>query len=166
MKTLYIIRHGKSSWDFPNLPDYERPLINRGINKTNKVVGELKASNISVDMIISSHAKRALETAKIIATGICFPVEKIIVDKSIYHSDCELLTEMLQLTDNSYNKVMIVGHNPTLTQLSNLFLSKKIECLPTSGTVCITFDTDDWADFLKAKFKQEFIIFPKIDIHE
>lgn len=162
MKTLYITRHGKSSWDFPNLPDQERPLIDRGVNKTKKVISELNKHGVSVDLIISSHAKRAHETAKLIAAGINYPIDNIHVISDIYKADSENLIEMLFTVDNNIDSVMIVGHNPTLTRLSNYFLDEKIDILPTSGTVCIAFETSNWTDIMSAPRKTGFVVFPKI----
>ena len=162
MKTLYIIRHGKSSWDFPNLPDHERPLINRGVNKTKKVIAELIKHGASVDLIVSSPAKRAHETAKLIAAGLNYPIDNIQVIPELYNADTDNLLDMISAVDDTIDSVMIIGHNPTLTQFSNMFLDEMIDCLPTSGTVCIAFETKNWTEIISASHKTGFIIFPKV----
>jgi phosphohistidine phosphatase len=162
MKTLYIVRHAKSSWDFPDLPDVERPVIEEGIFKTKKIAIELKKRNVSVDLIISSHTKRALETAKMIATGIYFPVEKIEVSKDIYEVGMDDVFDMIFEVNNDVQSLMIVGHNPTFTQIANYFLQEEIDIIPTSGVISIDFETNNWADIKKAKHKINFILFPKM----
>jgi phosphohistidine phosphatase len=161
MKILYIVRHAKSSWDFPELADIDRPVIEKGINSTKKIAKELNQKNIVVDHIISSHAKRARETAKIIAAGINYPIEKIEINKHIYeHSDDDIL-EVISGVDNDMISLMIFGHNPTFTQLANRFLDEQIELLPTSGLVSFSFETNSWGELLKAKHKTNFMLFPK-----
>lgn len=161
MKTLYIIRHGKSTWDFPNLPDQERPLIDRGVNRTKKVVRELNKHSASAGLIISSHAKRAHETAKLIAAGINYPIDNIHVIPELYNADADNILDLIFAVDDNVDSVMIIGHNPALTQFSNMFLDEKIDCLPTSGTICIAFETKNWTEIISASHKTGFIIFPK-----
>jgi phosphohistidine phosphatase len=161
MKTLYIVRHAKSSWDFPELPDLDRPIIEKGINNTKKITNELKDKKVVVDHIICSHAKRARETAKIIATGINYPIEKIEVSKNIYEVSEEDILDVIFGVNDDTNSLMIIGHNPTFTQFANRFLDEQIELLPTSGVVSINFDTNSWLNVTKAKHKTTFILFPK-----
>jgi phosphohistidine phosphatase len=161
MKTLYIVRHAKSSWDFPELPDVERPIIEKGIYKTKKIVNELNNRNIKVDLIISSHAKRALETAKIIATGIFYPVEKIEISKNIYQMDYDDIFDVIFSVSDEVHSLLIVGHNPTFSQFANYFLDEKIDLLPTSGVVSVNFETKKWTEIKKASHKINFILIPK-----
>ncbi|MGD0712317.1 MAG: histidine phosphatase family protein [Bacteroidales bacterium] len=161
MKTLYIVRHAKSSWDFPDLPDIDRPVIEKGIYNTKKIAAELKSKNVVVDHIISSHAKRARETAKIIATGINFPIEKIEVSKNIYQKSDDDILDVISGADDNFISLMVIGHNPMLTQCANRFLDKQIELLPTSGVIAIDFETNSWLEISKAKHKTNFMLFPK-----
>jgi len=162
MKTLYIVRHAKASWDFPELPDVERPIIEKGINNTKKIVNELNNRNVKVDLIISSHAKRAHDTAKIIATGIYYPVDKIEVSKGIYQVDVDDMFDLISDVQDDIHSLMIVGHNPTFTQIANYFLQEEIDILTTSGVISINFETKNWAGIKKAKHKINFILFPKM----
>ncbi|MFH0866244.1 MAG: histidine phosphatase family protein [Bacteroidota bacterium] len=162
MKTLYIVRHAKSSWDFPELPDVERPLIEKGINNTKKIIKELNEKKITVDMIVSSHAKRAYETARLMATGINFPVEKIEVSRHVYQVDRDDIFNIIFSQNDELDSLMIIGHNPILTQFANLFLNDKIDLLPTSGVISLGFETDKWIEVIKTKCKNNFILFPKM----
>ena len=161
MKTIYVVRHAKSSWDAIDLPDEKRPLLAKGKQRTKKVIEYLKENHILVDQIMSSHAVRAYETAKLLAHGLKYPVEKIIINSQIYHADGEgILNQLYDLPDR-IGSVMIVGHNPSLTDFINLFLKSPVENLPTSGVVSFSFDTDNWEKIPLASRKTNFILFPK-----
>ncbi|MFO8129976.1 MAG: histidine phosphatase family protein [Bacteroidales bacterium] len=161
MKTLYLVRHAKSSWKHPELLDEERPLLEKGKSRTWKVIDFLLSRKITVDLIKSSHAVRALETAKIIAHALKFPEENIIVEKQIYHADSYRLLDQFFDVSDSFESLMLVGHNPACTNLANYFLEKRIDWLPTSGVVSISFDTDKWAELINAGRKTNFVVFPK-----
>ncbi|MEA3479029.1 MAG: histidine phosphatase family protein [Bacteroidota bacterium] len=162
MKTLYIVRHAKSSWDYPELMDEERPLLDKGKKRTKKVVDFLLTKGVSLDSVKSSHAVRALETARIIAHAVHFPVDDIIVEKQIYHASAEQLFDQFNDLSDNIQSLMMVGHNPTFTNFANYFLDSGIEWLPTSGIVSISFDTESWVDVMKAKRKTNFVVYPKM----
>ncbi|MCD4698617.1 MAG: histidine phosphatase family protein [Bacteroidales bacterium] len=161
MKTLYIARHAKSSWDYAGLEDYQRPLMEKGKKRTRYIVDYLQQHNVTIDLIMSSHAVRAFETAKIIAHAINYPEDKIIISKNIYHGYADSLNNYFYDLADDVNSLMFVGHNPTFTYFANQFLVKKLDNLPTSGIVCIEFDTDKWEDILISKRKTKFVISPK-----
>jgi phosphohistidine phosphatase len=161
MKTIYIIRHAKSSWNTADMPDEQRPLMEKGKKRTKKVIDFLHENHIRVDYIISSHAVRAYETAKILAHALKYPIENIKIDPQIYHANGDaILSQFYDLPDR-YDSVMIVGHNPSLTDFVNLFLKSPIDNLPTSGVVSFSFDTEHWEKVPLASRKTNFILFPK-----
>ena len=162
MKTLYIVRHAKSSWDHPELSDHERPLLEKGKKRTKLVAGYLQENNIRIDRIISSYAVRAFETAKIIAVEINYPEDEIRIFEDIYYGDTDKLFDHLFRLPEKIQSVMLVGHNPTFTSLANSFLDEEIEWLPTSGIVCIEFKTDKWKKLHNAKKTVKFVITPKM----
>ena len=161
MKTLYIVRHAKSSWNTIDIPDEQRPLMEKGKKRTKKVIDYLHENHIKVDYIISSHAVRAHETARILAHGLKYPVENIKIDSHIYYADGDSILNQFYDLPDSYDSVMIVGHNPSLTDFVNLFLKTPIENLPTSGVVSFSFETDHWDKVPVANRKTNFILFPK-----
>jgi len=161
MKTIFIVRHAKSSWNTTDIPDEQRPLMEKGKKRTKKVIDYLLTNNIKVDYIISSHAVRAHETAKIFAHALKYPPENIKIDSQIYHADGDALLNQFYDLPERFNTVMIVGHNPALTDFANLFLESPIENLPTSGVVSISFETDHWDKVPVASRKTNFILFPK-----
>jgi len=161
MKTIYIIRHAKSSWDAPNLTDHERPLIEKGITRTALVTGYLVKQNFKTGLMISSVAVRAFETAKLIAGAIGYPIEKIKTDRRIYQESLDFIYTVISEISQKIDSVMIVGHNPTLTDFVNDFLEEEIDALPTSGIVSISFETDDWQGITSIKPTINFMITPK-----
>lgn len=161
-KTLYIVRHAKSSWDDPFLSDHERPLAPKGIRKTKKVTGFLKNSISCPELFLSSTAIRAKQTAGIVAAELGYPEEKIKYSKNLYHAGEEtIFNELYGLPDNIHS-VMIFGHNPGLTYFANHFLDPTIDNLPTSGVVSVTFDTGKWEEIDTAGFHVNFVVFPKM----
>ncbi len=161
MKTLYLVRHGKSSWENMSHQDYERPLLEKGISRTRKVALSLKEKNICPDLIISSHAQRAYETAGIIADKLHYPVDKIQIEKGLYFSGPEAMEHVILGLDDALEEVMLVGHNPDMTKLANVFLTDKLDYLPTTGIVCVKFDTESWTEVFIAPREISFIITPK-----
>jgi len=161
MKTLYIARHAKSSWNNPGLEDHERPLLEKGKKRTRYIVNYLLENKCSIDLIMSSHAVRANETAKIIAHGLSYPDDKIMVSRSLYFGHPDNFFDVFYDLSDDVESLMMVGHNPGFTTFANYFLDKKIDNLPTSGVVCIEFDTDSWENILDSKRKVKFVVSPK-----
>ncbi len=161
MKTLYIVRHAKSSWDHPGLADDERPLLQKGVKRTLKIATYFQENDIHVDQLMTSHAVRAHETARIIAHGIGYPEDQIKVSSNLYHGSADRIYDELFALSNDIDSVMIFGHNPTFTSLANYFLENKLDWLPTSGVVSISFNTDRWSEIPMAGHKTNFVVVPK-----
>ena len=162
MKTVYIVRHAKSSWEFINLEDHERPLLKQGIMRTNLIGDYLIKKKVSVDLMISSHAVRAYETARIIAEVLAYPAENILIDEKLYHADADDLLYTLTEVPDDTDSVMLVGHNPTVTEFVNAYLRKPVEWMPTSAVACFTFKTKSWEKLPGAGHKTKFFITPKM----
>ncbi|RLD90615.1 MAG: histidine phosphatase family protein [Bacteroidetes bacterium] len=160
MKQLLIARHAKSSWNDFSMEDHERPILEKGRKKSEKVTAALKQKKILPDLIISSTAKRAKETAAILANGLGYPIDKIRYEKTIYHADTDDIFNELFALDDSIASVMVVGHNPTLTDLVNHFSKTMIDNLPTSAVAAVTFKADKWEKTGSSKFKLKFIMRP------
>ncbi len=164
MKTLYIARHAKSSWDDMHVSDHDRTVLPTGKKRTKKIAHWLEEHKIFPDRIISSTAVRAYKTACLLAQGMGFPKEKIEKEATFYNADSEDVMEILYALPDTVEKVMVVGHNPAFTNLVNLFLDweHQIDNLPTSGVVAIRFETDKWDELDLAEQQVEFLITPKM----
>jgi phosphohistidine phosphatase len=163
MKTLYIARHAKSSWDDLLVSDHDRKLLPTGEKRTRKVTAVLKEKGIIPDKIISSTAVRAYETAIIFAEMLGFPKAGIETTRALYGADPDDVFELLFSLPDLVEKVMIVGHNPGFTDLVNRFLEhgQKIDNLPTSAVAVVNFYTNQWEKMASADARVDFIITPK-----
>lgn len=164
MKTLYLIRHAKSSWDDVDLTDIERPLNERGKRDSPRMGKRLKEKNIFPDMMLSSPATRALETCKVIAKTLGFAEEKIKIDKRLYHADEDQLLKIVQGIEDLNDKeevVMIFGHNPGLTEFANSLLSETIDNIPTCGVVGSKVRVKSWKETTFGSGEMKFFDFPK-----
>jgi phosphohistidine phosphatase len=161
-KTLYIVRHAKSSWEDPFLSDHERPLAPKGVRKTKKIAGFLKNSISRPELFLSSTAVRARQTAGILAKELGYPEEKIKYTANLYHAGEDAIFNELYALPDDIHSVMIFGHNPGFTYFVNLFLNPTIDNLPTSGTVSVSFSTNKWNEINTAKFHVNFVVFPKM----
>ena len=160
-KQLYIVRHAKSSWDYEDISDIDRPLSIRGITDAGVMAGRLKSNGDIPSLMISSPACRAIHTATIFARVLKFPLEKIIIAEKIYPGNINDILKILEKIEECHSSVMIFGHNPALTELANYFLKYPIDNIPTAGVVTLNFSVDRWKDLRESKAKSELVDFPK-----
>ncbi|MDA0315050.1 MAG: histidine phosphatase family protein [Bacteroidetes bacterium] len=145
MKKIILIRHAKSSWDNPMLQDYDRPLADRGLADAPKMAILLKNRRLHVDRILSSTAERASQTARITAAVLGYPETAIQWDKSLYHASANHLLAVIQSQPEKIQTIVLVGHNPGLTEFIAL-LGGKLDNLPTSGQFAFTLLSSQWKD--------------------
>lgn len=161
-KTLILVRHAKSSWEDAFLRDYERPLLRTGIERTNRVAKYLTDRGVSPDLIIASHAVRAYETAKILAKRFGYPHHEILIESNIYYHDAGGLMDLTLALPDAKHVVMLVGHNPAMTQYANSFMDEKLDYLPTTGVVSVSFDAEQWIQVPMAARQLNFYVAPKM----
>ncbi len=161
MKTIYLVRHAKSSWKYPNLDDFERPLNKRGRKSAPLMGAILKKLKVAPDLIVSSPANRAAMTARIIADKISYPLDNIRYSESMYEFSANALIDVVEHLDDVLNKAMLVGHNPALTDLANYIGNKPISNIPTSGVFCVELDISSWKKISENCGKLKFFEFPK-----
>ena len=145
MKTLFLIRHAKSSRDDPSLADRDRPLNDRGLHDAPMMGQRLSRSGVKPDRLVSSPALRALTTARLIADAIGYPRQDIAIDDSIYESSPERLLAVIRGLDDKLDRVMIFGHNPEFAELAHR-LAPEITEMPTCAVAELRFDARAWAD--------------------
>ncbi|REE05821.1 SixA phosphatase family protein [Marinoscillum furvescens] len=159
MKTLYIIRHAKSSWNF-DLPDKDRPLNARGRKDVFKIAKHLSFNELTPDLIISSVASRALYTALHIADAWGYPESDIQISDELYHTSTEDILNLLS-QEGTGKSIAIFGHNPGFTDLINHFNETYLDNLPTCGVVAFELDIENWKDIQQAKATEKLRAFPK-----
>jgi len=161
MKQLHITRHGKSSWDYVDISDIDRPLNSRGINNSYMMAKRLADKEVVPDLLISSPATRALSTAVIFMRVMNLPYNSLQINEDIYVGYVDDLTSIIRSIDNRYNNVMLFGHNPAFTDLANRFLTGSVDNIPTAGIVSMSFAIDDWNDIAEAVPELEIFDYPK-----
>ena len=119
MKTLFLIRHAKSSWDDPALPDKDRPLGDRGRRDAPKMGKRLAKRDVKPDLILSSPARRAFTTAEIMAKKLDYKLKHIVVDDRLYAGAVHDLLNVIHKLGDKLERVMLFGHNPELTELAH-----------------------------------------------
>jgi phosphohistidine phosphatase len=162
MKTLYIIRHAKSSWKYTELQDIERPLKKRGKEDAELMAEQLRKLNEHPQHFISSQAVRALDTAKIFSKILEVDVASIEINTSIYNSSTRELHTIVLNTKNDITALALVGHEPTLPQFTTFLTKQVYEKIPTSGIVAIEFAVEHWTEIKEHTGKIKFFIYPKM----
>lgn len=127
------------------------------------MVGQwLARQEIMPGLVVASHAVRALDTARLLAEALGYPPGEVQVEPGIYHQGAEGVYELLVTLPDDKDCVLLVGHNPVLTQLANLFLKEPVQYMPTTGVVGVGFDCEKWEEIPLASHKVLFLITPKM----
>ncbi len=160
MKTLFLVRHAKSSWDDTAMPDKDRPLSDRGKRDAPKMGERLAKRDGKPDLILSSPARRALKTAEIIAKKLDYKRKDIVVDDRLYAVKADDLLGVIRKLGDKLERVMVFGHNPELTELAHR-LSTEITHMPTCAVAEFTFDAKSWSNVGKDKPAKVALEYPK-----
>lgn len=161
MKTLYLVRHAKSSWDNANLADFDRPLNKRGQKAAPFMAKLMSENNVQVDRIISSPANRALTTAETFCEVLGYPLEKIEQRIEIYEGGINQMLQIVREIPDSCSSAMLFGHNPTITSFANFISGEHLENIVTCGVVRIDLKTDFWQQTLMDSGKLVWYEYPK-----
>lgn len=148
MKTVILVRHGKSSWEY-NVSDRDRPLMERGIKDVNKVAKAFQSELTPIDAAYSSPANRAMHTAMIFLRSLNFPFTNFELSNELYDFSGEDVHRFILGLNNDKNTVIIFGHNEAFTHIANSLGNMYIDNVPTSGLVQLKFDTNDWSAVTK-----------------
>jgi phosphohistidine phosphatase len=144
MKTLLVLRHAKSSWRESELADHDRPLNKRGKRDAPRMGELMRVEGLLPELILTSSAKRALNTAKLVAEACGFDGE-IQVSRDLYAAGPEEFISALCALSDELETVMVVGHNPGLEELVEA-LTEEAPAMPTAALAQIALDIERWAD--------------------
>jgi phosphohistidine phosphatase len=144
MKTLLLLRHAKSSWKHPELPDHDRPLNKRGKQDAPRIGGIVRDKGLVPDLIMSSTAKRARKTAKIVAKT-CGYAGEVELTPAFYHAGPRTYIEVLSHLSDDYQRIMLVGHNPGMEELLGMLIGK-IEPIPTATLALVLLPLAQWRE--------------------
>ena len=150
-KTLFLMRHAKSSWADPSLEDIERPLNKRGKKDAPEMGRRMAEYNVKPEIVVSSPAHRAFRTAQNVAKELGFEKADIRIDERVYSWDSDSILDVINSLEDKYKSAMIVFHNPAITDLVNELTRGDIDNVPTCGVATIGFDTEKWSGVKKGK---------------
>ena len=145
-KKILFSRHAKSEWGGTALSDHDRPLSLRGVSNSHLMGKKLLDQNIIPDIFISSSARRALETCKIIKNELKIE-SKTEIFRGIYSGGISGIINSIQSISNKYNFIAIFGHNPTMHLIYNEIALDSIPKLPTSSLFIGSLKSDSWENF-------------------
>jgi phosphohistidine phosphatase len=161
MKKVLLIRHAKSSWDHPGLSDHQRPLADRGMRDAPTMGKRLVKRGVMPDLILSSDAVRALETASMIAREVAYPISQIRSTQDLYHASARSMLSVIKSIPSGIDTLFLVGHNPGMNDFTAL-MGFEIENLPTAGQFGFTFDLIGWDKVHPKNAKFWFMDYPKL----
>jgi len=159
MKTLFVLRHAKSSWENPDWSDFERPLNSRGLDAA-RFIGELiYERGLQPQIIVSSPAKRAKQTA-VLVKEIAEVSKPVKFDERIYEASPHALFNLIREIDEKWESVLIVGHNPGFENLVRMLTGETVS-MPTAALAKINLNLENWHDLEINLNELEFLIRPK-----
>ncbi|MBS1615216.1 MAG: histidine phosphatase family protein [Bacteroidetes bacterium] len=162
MKRLVLIRHAKSSWANPLQSDFDRKLNERGEHDAPMMGHRIMAAGIVPGHILSSTARRAADTAKLIAQEIGFDAEKIEWCDDLYHCVPAVFEELIQAMNDDLNTLIIIAHNPGISEFAaSLDSSGQIHHMPTCAVAGFELDTEHWSELLNCAKKTFLFDTPK-----
>ncbi len=162
MKTIYFIRHAKSSWKDMSLRDFDRPLNKRGLRDAPFMANLLKEKGVEPDAIVSSPANRAYTTACYFAKALNIEVADIIKEKAIYEAYYSTVLAVVQKQSDQLDTLLVFGHNPAFTNLANSFTGNHIDNVPTCGIVEVAATINKWAELDEGNGKVVNFLYPKL----
>lgn len=161
-RTLYLIRHAKSSHIDTILVDFDRPLIKKGKTAAKLMGQKLMQRGVLLDKMLISPAKRCKSTAKRIAKALTFEKDSIVKDTSLYKCKTQQLIAAIRDLGPQYKSVAIVAHNPSIIQTANHFQKDTIfTSVPTGGIIALEFKADSWQNLGHKQGSFLFFDFPK-----
>jgi phosphohistidine phosphatase len=161
MKEIIFVRHAKSDWGNEQLKDIDRPLSERGFLDA-YALSEWYATEQAVpDLMITSIAARAINTALIFARRLKHTMEQFVVEESFYESTADNILAVIRKQKSSVDRLMLFGHNPGFTNICNEMSDIFFDNVPTCGIVSYRFDIKKWSDLVPKKGELNYYQFPK-----
>ena len=145
MKTLFIVRHAKSSWDNFGVPDEERPLNERGKKDAPEMAEKLRKKDVKIDVFISSPAKRARKTAGHFIKEFGGKKDDIVIDDRLYPGETEKFYEVVQDISDKNKSAALFSHNPAITDFVNTLTQHRIDEMPTCSIFGVKADIKSWS---------------------
>ena len=151
MKSLYLIRHAKSSWEDARTRDFDRPLSEEGHQEAATMATFLKSLNVQPEQLICSPALRTVTTCNYFANTFDYSKQKIVVIEKLYEASIEALYEVIHHINDAFDTVIIFGHNPSVSCFADIYLNDYLPEVVTCGIVHLQLDSENWKDFSPKK---------------
>lgn len=162
MKRLTLIRHAKSSWGNPALPDFDRPLNQRGEVAAPAMGKALVERGLSPDLLVSSSALRAITTCKLLAKEFNYAEDAITIEPRIYEASVRTLLELVHALPDDAEHAVLVGHNPGMHGLAATLSEAPIDQFPTCAVADLKADTNSWANIEENQLQLIEFLYPKM----
>ncbi len=146
MKQLCLVRHAKSDWSHPGLADHERVLNERGRRDGPRMAAALRQRGYAPGLIVASSARRARETAELLAAGLAYPLNQIVRLPELYLAEPPTLLRVIQGLDEGVDCALIVGHNPGMQEAAHLLGSGGVNHFPTLATAWFSLGVSYWGE--------------------
>lgn len=150
-KRLTLLRHAKSSHHDLSLSDHDRPLNHRGARDAPIMGRRLIQNGGRPSLILTSTAKRARQTARLVAEAIGYPREFLQSERELYLASPDTILNVIAGQDNAFNDMVVCGHNPGITELACNLSGTYIDNVPTSGIVVLDADIGSWDELGRAR---------------
>jgi len=160
-RKLFIVRHAKSSWDHEGLADIDRPLANRGLRNAGEMAERLLVKKMVPQLLLSSPANRALNTALIMSKIWGAGAENFQIKETLYDASISGIEQVLAGVPSDITSLAIFGHNPSFTAYANMFLKQRLDNLPTAGVVIVTLESKNWEGIVRKNVKETYVDYPK-----
>ena len=161
MKQLLIVRHAKSSWDFINMDDKDRPLNERGNKDAPIMAKRLLKKKIKIDLFVSSTAKRAFTTATCFAEVYDVKAKHIVQEENLYDAHAGAFYRVVSHLSDHVKSVALFSHNPGISDFANSLTNTRIDDMPTCGIFAVKADIKTWSEFETANKEFWFFDYPK-----
>jgi phosphohistidine phosphatase len=160
MKKVILMRHAKSSWDSFGLSDHERGLNERGETDAPVMGEQIKLHNILPQAVYSSNSERTTQTLNFVSTKL--PIKDVVFTRKLYLATEHEILQVINAADNKYDCILILAHNPGITDAFKLLANINIDNVPTAGVGCITFKVNSFAEIEPEMGSLDYFIYPKM----
>lgn len=161
-RELILIRHTKSSWADKDMHDFDRPLKKDRTDDAKEMARHLKEFGLKPDLILCSPALRAKQTAELFCNQLKYDFDKIVFDMRLYESSAAEYRQVIRETDLTIKTLVVIGHNPSITDFFNQVMEPELDELPTTGVVWIELDSDSWEIKNSTSGRLKKLLWPKI----
>jgi len=162
MKRLYLVRHAKSSGADSGMADFDRPLNKRGKRDAPAMGHHLKSLREACpDLVLCSPAERARATSRRLLKALGCPKDRIVWRDGIYGGSTWDLLNLVRTVEDIHGEVMLIGHNPYMTDLAEDLSGEAVGNMPTCAVFCLDFDMVTWSSVGPGSGRKVFYDVPK-----